>query len=342
MDPEASGGRGTDVTGDPFREYATRLEKVLGVRGPEVRLGEPLRAHTTLQIGGPADAWVEARTAEAVTTALATAHEMHLPVLVVGGGSNLLASDSGWRGVAVHVAGSRTAFADGECTVEAGADFLGFIFACRDRSLTALEFAAGIPGSIGGAIYGNAGCYGKSIGDFVIAGEVCRPDGSGRRWEPAEFFEFAYRDSRLKREPHVVVAVRLRLAPGSLEAIQAEIDLRLGERKVKHPDWRTEPTAGSYFKNLPPESPGEHRVPAGKVLDQLDCRGLRVGDALVFHKHANIIVNAGRASAREVLTLAEVMRTRALRTLGVRLEEEVMFVGERPSLLPHAELSEGT
>ena len=339
FDPVTNGGR-VDAASSAAREYARRLADALHEGGAQVRLDEPLRAHTTLQIGGPSSVWVEARTAEAVTAALATAHEMKLPLLVVGGGSNLLASDSGWSGVAVHVAGSRTHFGDGECTVEAGADFLEFIFACRDRSLTALEFAAGIPGSIGGAIYGNAGCYGKSIGDFVIEGEVCAPDGSNRRWEPAEFFEFAYRDSRLKRDPHVILAARLRVVPGSLESIQAEIDLRLGERKVKHPDWRTEPTAGSYFKNLPPERPGEHRVPAGKILDQLDCRGLRVGDALVFPKHANIIVNAGRASAREVLTLAEVMRTRALRAFNVRLEEEVMFVGERPPLLPHEELAD--
>ena len=126
---------------------------------------------------------------------------------------------------------------------------------------------------------------------------------------------------------------------GSLELIQGEIDSRLEERRIKHPDWRREPTAGSYFKNLPPETPGGHRVPAGKVLDHVHCRGLRVGDALVFPKHANIIVNAGHATARDVLTLAEVMKSRARAATGVVLEEEVMFVGERPGLLPHEELN---
>ena len=311
------------------------------IRGapPRVLRDEPLSRHTTLQIGGPADALVEARTPEAVRGALAAARRAGLAAFVLGGGSNLLVSDEGWRGVVVHVACDRVEFQGEYAMVEAGENLLGFILDCRDRSLTALEFAAGVPGDIGGAIYGNAGCYGKSIGEFVIDAVVCDPEGRELKTVPASFFEFDYRDSRLKRDPHVIVSARLRVEEGSVELIQAEIDSRLEERRIKHPDWRHEPTAGSYFKNLPPEHPGEHRVPAGKVLDHVHCRGLCVGDALVFPKHANIIVNAGRASAREVLTLAEVMRTRARAASGVRLEEEVMFVGRRPELLPHPELA---
>jgi UDP-N-acetylmuramate dehydrogenase len=301
---------------------------------------EPMRRHTTLQIGGPADLLVEARTRGAVGNALAVAARHGVPVLVLGGGSNLLAADAGWRGVVVHVACDGLEFEDGSCWVDAGADFLEFIRACRARDLTALEFAAGVPGSVGGAIYGNAGCYGKSIGEYVLEADVCEMDGSGRRTVPGSFFEFDYRDSRLKREPMVILGARIRLEPGSGEVIQAEIDARLEERRIKHPDWRTEPTAGSYFKNLPPERPGDHRVPAGRILDQCGCRGLRVGNAEVFQKHANIIVNVAGATAREVLTLAEVMRSRARARFGIELEEEVLFVGERPSLLPHAELSQ--
>ena len=319
-------------------EFQRALVSRLGERAPAVLAGEPLSRHTTLQIGGPADLLVEARTGDAVQAALAAARQASLPALVLGGGSNLLASDEGWRGVVVHVAGDTMEFRDGECLVEAGANFLEFIYACRDRSLSALEFAAGVPGDVGGAMYGNAGCYGKAIGEYVIDAEVCRMDGSDRRTEPASFFEFTYRDSKLKRDPHVILSARIRLEDAARDQIQAEIDSRLEERRIKHPDWRREPTAGSYFKNLPPEHPGAHRVPAGKILDQVHCRGLRVGDALVFAKHANIIVNADRASARDVLTLAEVMKARALRAFAIELEEEVMFVGPRPAPLPHPEL----
>ena len=157
---------------------------------------------------------------------------------------------------------------------------------------------------------------------------------------PASAFQFAYRDSRLKRDPRVLLSCLLQLAPGDPEASTREIEANLEIRRVKHPQWRIEPTAGSYFKNLPPDwripgaklSPGTRRVAAGQLLDECGCRGLRVGDAMVFAKHANIIVNVGRATAREVLELAEIMRSRVRAKFGVELEEEVMFVGEKPRL----------
>jgi UDP-N-acetylmuramate dehydrogenase len=136
----------------------------------------------------------------------------------------------------------------------------------------------------------------------------------------------------------VLLSCRLQLAPGDRDAIQREMDERLETRRVKHPDWRTEPTAGSYFKNLPPDwqvpgarhSPGTRRVAAGQLLEECGCRGLRVGDAVVFAKHANIIVNAGQASAGDVLALAEEMKSRVRERFGVTLEEEVMFLGVKP------------
>src|SRR5206468_1721373 len=209
-----------------------------------------------------------------------------------------------------------------------------------DRELSGLEFAAGIPGSVGGALYGNAGCYGEDIGSYTIECTITSLDGSKVETKPASWFQFAYRDSRLKRDPRVLISCLLQLRKGNRAEIQKVIDEKLEIRRVKHPQWRVEPAAGSYFKNLPPDwqmpgakhSPGTHRVPAGQLLDEVGCRGLRVGDAMVFPKHANIIVNAGRATAREVLELAEIMKARVRERFGVRLEEEVMFLGEKPSL----------
>jgi len=315
------------------------LEERLGTT--QLLFDEPMSRHTTLQIGGPADYFFEAKHSEDVPRALAAAAEAELPVFVLGGGSNLLVSDEGFRGMVLHVACDAVAFdlQKDVATVEAGKDFLEFIFLCRDRERAALEFAAGVPGDIGGAIHGNAGCYGHSIGEFVIDGTLAPKDGSPAFTVDAAWFEFEYRESRLKQQQtHVLVESRLKLAPARRDDIQAVIDDKLEERRVKHPQWRTEPTAGSYFKNLPPPSPGAHRVPAGKVLDEAHCRGLRVGDAMVFAKHANIIVNAGQATAQEVLTLGEVMKRRAQKVSGIWLEEEVLFVGERPKFLPHPEL----
>jgi hypothetical protein len=138
----------------------------------------------------------------------------------------------------------------------------------------------------------------------VIECKVASFDGTQVMTRPAAWFEFAYRDSRLKRDPWVLISCLLQFKRGDPAAIQTVIDEKLEIRRVKHPQWRIEPTAGSYFKNLPPgfqvpglpHSPGTHRIPAGALLDACDCRGLRVGDALVFPKHANIIVNAGRAT----------------------------------------------
>ncbi len=321
------------------QRVATVEERLRRVLGEALLTQEPMRHHTTFRIGGHADYFVAAETPEQLVAALEVANEIHLPVFLLGGGSNLLVSDTGFRGLVVRNACEAVQFEGSVAHVECGTDLLDFILQCRDRSLAGLEFAAGIPGSVGGALYGNAGCYGKDIGSHTIECTFATLDGARVETQPAAWFEFAYRDSRLKREPRVLLSCLLRLAPGDRAAIAAEIEEKLEIRRVKHPQWRVEPTAGSYFKNLPPDwqmpgaklSPGTRRVAAGQLLDECDCRGLRVGDAMVFAKHANIIVNAGRASAREVLELAEIMKARVRAKFGVELEEEVMFLGDRPA-----------
>jgi UDP-N-acetylmuramate dehydrogenase len=314
-----------------------RLRKVLG---DGLLTQEPLRLHTTFRIGGPADFFFAARTPDAVVQALRAAHAIGLPVFLLGGGSNLLVSDQGYRGLVVYNACEAIEFDGSAGHVECGADFLELIYRCRDHGLAGLEFAAGIPGSVGGAIAGNAGCYGKDIGSHIIECTHVTLDGARVETCPAAWYQFAYRDSRLKREPRALLSCLLQFAPGDRGEIQKVIDEKLEVRRVKHPQWRIEPTAGSYFKNLPPDwqmpgakhSPGTHRVAAGQLLDECGCRGLRVGDAMVFEKHANIIVNAGHATAREVLELAAIMKAKVRERFGVTLEEEVMFLGERPRL----------
>ena len=311
------------------------LRKRLGER---MLTQEPLRHHTTMRIGGPADFYFAARDAHQLTEALKAAHDLGLPHFLLGGGSNALVSDEGFRGLVIRNAIEGVEFDGTAAQVGCGTDFLELIYACRDRELAGLEFAAGIPGSVGGALYGNAGCYGQDIGTFTIECMVASLDGSTVLSRPAAWFEFGYRDSRLKREPWVLLSCLLQFRRGERAAIQTVIEEKLEIRRVKHPQWRVEPTAGSYFKNLPPgfqvpglpHSPGTHRIPAGALLDGCGCRGLRVGDAMVFAKHANIIVNVGHATARDVLELAEQMKARVREKFAVELEEEVMFLGPRP------------
>ncbi len=320
----------------PAPNLDDRLQRTLG---GGLRRAEPLRLHTTFRIGGPADFFYVARDPERLVAALRAGHELGLPVFLLGGGSNLLVSDAGLRGLVIRNACEEVEFEGAVAHVGCGADLLGFIERCRDRSLAGLEFAAGIPGTIGGALHGNAGCYGRDIGSHVIDCIHATPDGATIETQPAAWYEFGYRDSRLKRDPRVLLSCRLQLAPGERAAIQREFDERLEIRRVKHPEWRSEPTAGSYFKNLPPDwqvpgakhSPGTRRVAAGQLLEECGCRGLRVGDAVVFARHANIIVNAGQATAADVLALAEEMKSRVRERFGVTLEEEVVFLGVRPA-----------
>jgi len=317
------------------RSVEERLRRALGDR---LRAREPLHHHTTFRIGGPADWFFAATTADELTRALRTAREAGLPVFLLGGGSNLLVSDAGFRGLVVRNAIETLEFDGAAVHVGAGHDLLELIYRCRDRGLAGLEFAAGIPGSVGGALYGNAGCYGRDIGSLTIECTHATPDGAAVETRPASWYRFAYRDSRLKREPRVLLSALLQLARGDPAAIRAEIEEKLEIRRVKHPQWRIEPTAGSYFKNLPPDwqmpgakhSPGTRRVAAGQLLDECGCRGLRVGGAMVYEKHANIIVNVGHATAADVLALAAEMKRRVRERFGVELEEEVMYLGERP------------
>ncbi len=266
----------------------TSLEDRLRQRlGDSLLTQEPMRHHTTLRIGGPAMYYFAATTTHELVKALEAARELDLPLFLLGGGSNLLVSDQGFRGLVLRNTIEEVEFDGNAVQVGCGTDFLQLIYECRDHELAGLEAMAGIPGSVGGALYGNAGCYGEDIGSLTIECTVASLDGSQVLTRPAAWFEFAYRDSRLKRDPWVLLSCLLHLRKGDRATIQSVIDEKLEVRRVKHPQWRVEPTAGSYFKNLPPgfqapglpHSPGTHRIPAGALLDACDCPGLRGGDA---------------------------------------------------------------
>lgn len=294
--------------------------------GATITEGVPLDAYTTFRIGGPARYFCAADNGATLAAALLAAETEGIEFLVVGGGSNLLVGDGGFDGLVIHnrimgidVEGARV-------QVGAGEDFHGLIERVAVEGLAGLGFAAGVPGSVGGAVFGNAGCYGKAIGDCVEQVILIGPDGKDRRAVSPVELRFDYRHSALKESHAVVEAVTLCLQPGDPEVLRAEIESNLAVRQTKHPI--DQPSAGSYFKNLPSEEPGGKRVAAGLLLDRCGCKGLRVGDAAVFERHANIIVNLGAATARDVLELADEMRCRVRQQFGVELEEEVRHVGQ--------------
>lgn len=293
--------------------------------GSDLSENVPLQDLTTLKIGGPARFYCEARRAETLAAALTAAQAEGLPVLLLGGGSNLLVLDGGFDGLVVHnrMLGVET---DGATVrVAAGESFHGLIETLAAAGLAGLGFAAGVPGTVGGAVSGNAGCYGRAIGDYILDVEVVDRGGENRRTIPRGELAFDYRHSALPGSGAVVSTVTLQLEPGDVDVLQREIEANVAVRHTKHPV--DLPSAGSWFRNLPPQAPGERRVAAGLLLDQVGCKGLRVGGAAVFERHANMVVNLGGATAADVLELTTEMKRRVQGRFGVALEEEVRQVG---------------
>ncbi len=276
---------------------------------------EPMANHTTFRIGGGAGVFLVPTT----EAALAAALKRHPSALILGGGSNLLVSDAGIEAV-ISMDGfgsiSSAARPDGtaEVTVGAGRGFTSLSRYALKNSLSGLEFAYGIPGSVGGAVVMNAGAFGGEVKDR-LAGARLLADG---RFEDvgAERLGLSYRSSALPKGG-VVVSATFRLKPGNRDEIQNRMTESLSQRKEKQP--LELPSAGSIFKNPP-------GMFAGKIIDDLGLKGLRVGDAQISQKHANFIVNLGGATAAQVLALVEKAEAAALGA-GIRLEREIKLVG---------------
>lgn len=282
---------------------------------------ELLRDLTTWRIGGPA-AVVDASGPGVLADALGAAVEEGLPVFVLGRGSNLLAPDEGWGGLVIRLCGafSEVRWLEGAegCTVEAGAAarLPGLAGAACMRGASGLAFAAGIPGSLGGAVYMNAGAHGSSISDLVR--EVRTLSVSGEARVPASECGFGYRTSAFAGSGAVVTGVVLALGPGDPAELRAEASAILRRRRETLP--LDLPSAGSVFRRC-----GE--APPGRLIEECGLKGLSRGGAQVSRRHANFIVNTGGATAADVGCLVEVVRNEVRRMTGVRLVEEIVRLG---------------
>lgn len=300
---------------------ASRFAAETGLR---VRPGEPLAPHTTMRVGGPADLFVEARSVEALVAAalFARAHEIALTVL--GRGSNLIVSDRGIRGLVV-LNRSADLHVDAESarlTAASGVPLARAATTAQQAGLSGLEFGLAIPGSVGGAVWANAGAHGSDVASVLESAELLRPDGT-RAHVAAQALALAYRDSSLKHEPRDASSLVLAATFGLRPAAQSDIDARAAEIK----QWRrehqplTQPSAGSIFRNPAGDS-------AGRLIDQAGLKGVTVGGAAISTRHANFIVNSGRGSAADVRRLAERARAEVRARFGVDLVFEVEFAGD--------------
>lgn len=285
-----------------------------------IRRDEPLARRTTLRVGGPADIYIEPGSENALASVLEMAALRRTPVFFLGRGSNLLVRDGGIRGLVIslaHAAFSEIRIEGERVTAGAGARLKTVAHEARRAGLTGLEFFEGIPGSLGGALRMNAGAMGAWTFDSVE--RLRYMDRAGHIIDaPAAEIGVEYRACPILRT-HVALGAVLRARPAGAEEIKARMDQFSRKRWDSQPN---EPSAGCTFKNPQPT------LPAGRLIDELGLKGARVGDAMVSDVHANFFVNLGNATARDVLALIELVRTRAHEARGVELETEVEIVGE--------------
>lgn len=292
---------------------------------PVLKRDHILAPLTTLKIGGPAEWYYAAETVDTLVLAICTARAAGIPVTLLGDGSNVLISDNGIKGLVVHNRARRIERRGDRLFCESGALLADLVSRSREESLTGLEFASGIYGTVGGAVFGNAGAYGRAMSDILLEAEVLTSDCRRQTVVPAEF-EFAYRLSASGRKRWVILSSEISLSPGSRDAISAEIDRIIALRATKLP--ADLPSAGSYFMNIEDPKAEHGKVPAGQLLEAVGSKSMRVGGAGVYERHANVIVNMGGATAADVLNLARLMADAVRERYGIELRSEVRFLGE--------------
>ncbi len=316
-----------DNTENTYKEFFEALER-LGLQdlAERIRRNEPMNLHTTMRVGGLADLFAEPAGPMEAVLLFRAAKESGIPLFVIGNGSNVIVSDDGIEGLTVHIGDAMSRIwteADPEnpdgVLIHAFAGVLlskVAVHAARE-SYTGMEFAAGIPGSIGGAVYMNAGAYGGQMSDIVYQTVFLTPDGNmGTLAGPDH--EFGYRESYFTRNGGTILSTVLRLVPGDKDVIFQKIKELAARRTASQP--LTLPSAGSVFRR-----PAGYF--AGTLIEESGLKGLRSGGAAVSEKHAGFIVNTGGATARDVYNLTGMVREEVYKKSGVILEPEILFMG---------------
>jgi UDP-N-acetylmuramate dehydrogenase len=288
---------------DPFR----------GIRGTKVMMNEELSKHTSFHIGGPAQYLVYVLTKKALCGVLGVIRKKKMRFFLIGAGTNLLAMDAGFDGVILKLGGvfKKMSLRNGQCRCGGGLLIDKFLRGVAEKGYGGAEFMAGIPGTLGGAVKGNAGAFGRSISDLIESVVVMDRYGVERIMLRAEL-GFSYRNSRVK-ESDIITSVDLVLKKQKRRVILDRINKNLRIRERKHPKGYS---AGSFFKNPPGR-------PAGQLIDECGLKGMSVGDAEISRKHGNYIINRGQAMASDVMALSTAVRKAVREKTGVTLKQEV-------------------
>ena len=298
-----------------------KMVQLLSQKVPEgqILVQEPMKKYTTFKIGGPADIIVKPENKEQLSAILKVCHEEKVPYYILGNGSNLLVSDAGYRGVIIQLYNQFAEITVEGNTVKAQSGALLSRIASKalENSLEGLEFAHGIPGTLGGAVVMNAGAYGGEMKDVIVSCEVMTPEGEILTLSN-EALELGYRTSVVQKKGYIVLEAIMTLQAGEKEKIQELMKDYAGRRRDKQP--LDKPSAGSTFKR-----PEGHF--AGKLIMDSDLKGFKVGGAMVSDKHCGFVVNAGEATAEDVLGLIKEVKHIVKDKFEVELEPEIKMLG---------------
>ena len=304
------------------------------IKGPKLEINVPLSRYTTARIGGPADLLIEVNSADDLKQIVLTARKVSLPIFILGGGANVLVSDAGVRGLTIINKAKRIEFRDNsQVWCESGTVLPTLARECGARGLGGLEWALGVPGTVGGAVVGNAGAHGRDIAASLISATILNERDQVVEWPAAEF-EYEYRNSRIKKSQRSAACAGRKNEPRTAQQVvlAAIFQLRLEDRSElekranEFTDYRrrTQPpgaSIGSMFKN-----------PAGtaawQLIDQAGLKGMTIGGAEISGIHANFFVNRGDAKAADVKALIDLARQQVKEKFGVELELEIELVGE--------------
>lgn len=308
---------GAKIISGIYTEIAHLAEKT----GSTVLTDEPLKNHTSFKIGGPADLFIYVNSKESLKLLLNLINKNNVPFFVLGNGSNLLVADDGYRGVVLNLTKNfKTLILENRNTVrcDAGVPLAKLCVFAMQNNLSGLEFAWGIPGSCGGALFMNAGAYGDDISNVIKTGTHITLSGEEKTLGKNEM-ELAYRKSFYSDKPFIITSLTFELIPSSSENIRSKMYENIHKRKTKQP--LEYPNAGSIFKR-----PGNGYY-AGTLIEQSGLKGTSVGGAMVSPKHAGFIINKGNAAAKDVVDLVKLIKEKVYNDSGIRLECEIKTLG---------------
>ncbi len=301
-------------------------------------LNESMSKHSTLRLGGPAKYFLEAKNSDEVAKAVNAAKAEYSPCVVIGGGSNILCSDNGFGGLVIKMAANEIRISKQTIYVDAGVFSTSLARTAAEAGLTGLEWMATLPGTVGGAIYGNAGAYGEETKDRLS--RVKALDISlGEKWISKEDCGFGYRDSRFKSTKEIILGAEFKLEAGDKEEIKKKMNELLEKRKKEQPLGAS--SAGCIFKNfkfsvyggpaggwqVPEEFLKNKTIPAGWLIDKAGMKGFCVGRVCVSERHGNFSLTQSGATAGELIQLIYVIKNKVREKFGIELQEEVQYIG---------------